>query len=378
MAVDFVLSIGAKVAEYLVEPIALQFGYVIFYKSNLDKLREEVNKLEEEVLSVDAARRNGRIVGPDVERWLERVKECSSKTSKILKNETEANKGCLNGWCPNLKSRHSFGRKATKKTEEVAKLHGEGNFATVSYPAPPPGIESESTKGIKSFESRRWIINEVMQALKDNRFHMIGICEMGGVGKTTMVKEVAKRVKKEILSGVGGAGKTPMVKEVTKSVNKEQLFDEVVIAVVSQSPDEKKIQAEIADKLGLKFEEESVSRRADRLRESLSSKRILVILDDVWKRLELNDIGIPYREGHSDCKILLTSRFVYICDDMGVEEKFIVEALDKEEAWNLFKETAGISNDTSTEFYATQKVVADECGGLFVAIKTVARALKGK
>ncbi|XP_028105729.1 disease resistance protein RPS2-like [Camellia sinensis] len=160
-----------------------------------------------------------------------------------------------------------------------------------------------------------------------------------------------------------------MVKEVTKSVNKEQLFDEVVIAVVSQSPDEKKIQAEIADKLGLKFEEESVSRRADRLRESLPSKRILVILDDVWKRLELNDIGIPYREGHGGCKILLTSRFVYICDDMGVEEKFIVEALDREEAWNLFKETAGISNDTSTEFYATQKVVADECGGLLVALR---------
>ncbi|THF98111.1 hypothetical protein TEA_024693 [Camellia sinensis var. sinensis] len=342
MAVDFVLSIGAKVAEYLVEPIALQFGYVVFYKSNLDKLREEVNKLEEEVVHCNYQ--------------LMQHEEMDGLLDPMLRG----------GWKG----------KATKKTAEVAKLHGEGNFATVSYPAPPPGIESESTKGIKSFESRRRIINEVMQALKDNRFHMIGICEMGGVGKTTMVKEVAKRVKKEILSGVGGAGKTPMVKEVTKSVNKEQLFDEVVIAVVSQSPDEKKIQAEIADKLGLKFEEESVSRRADRLRESLPSKRILVILDDVWKRLELIDIGIPYREGHSGCKILLTSRFVYICDDMGVEEKFIVEALDKEEAWNLFKETAGISNDTSTEFYATQKVVADECGGLFVAIKTVARALK--
>ncbi|CAL5423000.1 unnamed protein product [Camellia sinensis] len=364
MAVSFALSIGAKIAEYLVDPIGRQFGYVIFCKSNLDKLREEVNKLEERSgalqLSVDAARRNGLIIGPDVEGWLERVKECSSKASEILKNETEANKGCLNRWCPNLKSRHSLGRKATKKAKEVAELHGE-NFTTVSYPAPPPGIESEPTKGIKGFESRRRIIYNVMQALKDDRFHMIGICEMGGVGKTTMVKEVAKRVKKEKSSGVVGAGKTPMVKEVTKSANEDQLFDEVVIAVVSQSPDEKKIQAEIADKLGLKFEEKSVSGRADRLCE-----------------IELNDIGIPYGDGHGGCKILLTSRFVYVCDDMGAEEKFTVEALDKEEAWNLFKETAGISNDTSNEFYATQKAVADECRGLPVAIKAVARALKGK
>ncbi|KAL7194709.1 hypothetical protein ACSBR1_035030 [Camellia fascicularis] len=217
-----------------------------------------------------------------------------------------------------------------------------------------------------------------MQALKDDRFHMVGICGMGGVSKTTMVKQVAKRVKKEKSSAVGGAGKTTMVKEVTKSANKEQLFDEVVIAVVSQSPDEKKIQVEIADKLGFKFEEESVSGTADQLRESLPSKRILLILDDVWKRLELNDIGIPYGHGHGGCKILMTSRFVYVCDDMGAEKKFTVEALDKEEAWNLFKETAGISNDTSTEFYSTRKAVADECGGLPVAIKAVTRALKGK
>ncbi|KAI7997432.1 Disease resistance protein RPS2 [Camellia lanceoleosa] len=168
---------------------------------------------------------------------------------------------------------------------------------------------------------------------------MVGICGMGGVGKTTTVKQVAQRVKKEKSSAMGGAGKTTMVKEVTKSANKEQLFDEVVIAVVSQSPDEKKIQVEIVDKLGFKFDEESVSGRADQLRESLPSKTILLILDDVWKRLELNDIGIPYGHGHGGCKILMTSRFVYVCDGMGAEKKFTVEALDKEEAWNLFKET---------------------------------------
>ncbi|KAL7169342.1 hypothetical protein ACSBR2_034397 [Camellia fascicularis] len=342
---NFALFIGAKIAEYLVDPIGRQFGYVIFYKSNLDKLREEVNKLEERSgalqLLVDAARRNGWIIGLDVE-------------------------GHATPWAG----------KQQKKAIEVAELHGEGNFTTVSYPAPPPRIESESTEGIKNFESGRWIINEIMQALKDDRFHMVGICGMEGVGKTTMVKKVAKRVKKEKSSAVGGAGTTTMVKEVTKSANEEQLFDEVVIALASQSPDEKMIQVEIADKLGLKFEEESVSGKVDRLCESLPSKIILLILDDVWKRLELNDIGIPYGHGHGGCKILLTSRFVYVCDNMGAEKKFTVEALDKEEAWNLFKETAGISNDTSTEFYSTRKVVTDECGGLPVAIKVVARALK--
>ncbi|KAL7170113.1 hypothetical protein ACSBR2_035045 [Camellia fascicularis] len=84
-----------------------------------------------------------------------------------------------------------------------------------------------------------------MEALKDDIFHMIAICGMGGVGKTTMVKEVAKRA------------------------NKEKLFDEVVVAVVSQIPDKRKIQGEIGDKLGLKFEEETELGRANRLCERL-------------------------------------------------------------------------------------------------------------
>ncbi|CAL5423686.1 unnamed protein product [Camellia sinensis] len=173
-----------------------------------------------------------------------------------------------------------------------------------------------------------------------------------------------------------------MVKEVAKRANKEKLFDEVVMAVVSQIPDKRKIQGEIGDNLGLKFEEETERGRADRLRERLKgTKRILVILDDFWKRLELNDIGISFRDVHSGCKILLTSRFDNVCNSMNAQKKFTVEVLTKEEAWNLFEEMAGISKDTShtrTDLYSTQKKVADECGCLPIGIVTVARALKDK
>ncbi|KAI8004060.1 Disease resistance protein [Camellia lanceoleosa] len=184
---------------------------------------------------------------------------------------------------------------------------------------------------------------------------------------------------------MGGVGKTTMVKEVAKRAKEEKLFDEVVMAVVSQSPNEMKIQGEIGDNLGLEFKEETERGRANRLCERLrGTKRILVILDDVWKRLELNDIGIPFGDGHRGCKILLTSRFDNACNDMNAQKKFTVEVLTKEEAWNLFEEMAGISNDPShtshksTDLYITQKKVADECGCLPIAIVTVARALKDK
>ncbi|KAF5940726.1 hypothetical protein HYC85_021893 [Camellia sinensis] len=343
-------------------PVGHRFGYLFSYKSKVKNLKEEVEKLDEKrgamQLSVDEAERNVKVIGPDVKGWLGRVDKCSEEAREILKDEVEANKGCLYGWCPNLKLRYSLGKKATNKAKEVAKLQEERKLTEVAYNKPPPGIESTSTEGIKVFESRRLIMNDVMEALKDDRFHMIAICGMRGVGKTTMVKEVAKRAKEE------------------------KLFNEVVMAVVSQSPNERKIQGEIGDKLGLKFEEETERGRADRLRERLrGTKRILVILDDVWKRLELNDIGIPFGDGHRGCKIFPTSRFDNVCNDMDAQKKFTVEVLIEEEAWNLFEEMAGISNDTShtsTDLYITQQKVADECGCLPIAIVIVARALRGK
>ncbi|KAL7170105.1 hypothetical protein ACSBR2_035037 [Camellia fascicularis] len=134
------------------------------------------------------------------------------------------------------------------------KLHEERKPTEVAYNEPPPGIESTSTEGIKIFESRRLITNDVMEALKDDRSHMIVICGMESVGKTTMVKEVAKRAKEE------------------------KLFDEVVMAIVSHSPNERRIQGEIGDKLGLEFREETERGRADQLRKRLrGTNRILVI-----------------------------------------------------------------------------------------------------
>ncbi|GMP62382.1 hypothetical protein CsSME_00024504 [Camellia sinensis var. sinensis] len=186
---------------------------------------------------------------------------------------------------------------------------------------------------------------------------MIGICGMGGVGKTTMVKEVEKRAKEG------------------------NMFNEVVICTVSQSPEVKTIQGEIADILQFKLEEETELGRSHRLCARLNTiKRILVILDDVWKSIELNETGIPFGDDHKGCKILLTSRFDYVCDDMGAQQKFTVEVLPKEEAWNLFKDIAGISNDPSptTDLHCTQIEVANECGGLPIAIVTVGRALRAK
>uniref|UniRef100_A0A5B6Z6W5 Uncharacterized protein n=1 Tax=Davidia involucrata TaxID=16924 RepID=A0A5B6Z6W5_DAVIN len=198
-------------------------------------------------------------------------------------------------------------------------------------------------------------MTEVMEALKDDEIDIIGICGMGGVGKTTMVKEVATKAKAD------------------------HLFDEIVMSVVSQDRDLKKIQGEIGDMLGLKFDEDNIIARAGRLCARLKNgKRILVILDDVWEGFDLGEVGIPLGGDRKGCKVVLTSRLQRVCSDMGTQKDFTVQVLSEQEAWDLFKEIAGNSVDSSTDIHPIAKEVVKECGGLPIAVITVAKALKNR
>ncbi|CAL5423038.1 unnamed protein product [Camellia sinensis] len=365
MVVNFVLPVVMKIGEYLVAPVGRQFGYLIFYDRNIKNLEKQVQKLEDKRFrvqkSVEEAETKRETIAPDVQRWLKTVNELNEEAKKFLEDEMKANKGCLNGWCPNLKSRYSLSRKATKKTQSVEELRGEGDFSRVSYPAVAPtvGTTFAFTRGFKGFESRRLIMNGVMEALTDDSIYVIGICGMGGVGKTTMVEEVAKKAEEK------------------------KMFHKIVMVVVSQNPDLINIQGEIAKILGFELPGgNNLFARAGELGSRiLKAGRILVILDDVWERLELNKIGIPFGDNHKGCKIVMTSRSEDVCNGMDTQKNFEVGVLHEEEAWNLFKEMAGISDEGtshSTNLQLMQMAVAKECGGLPIAIVIVGRALKGK
>ncbi|KAM3703298.1 hypothetical protein ACJW31_04G085600 [Castanea mollissima] len=344
-----------KIEENLLEQIGQQIGYLIHLNSNVKNLKDQFQKLGDKrhgvQLGIDEAERNGEVMAPEVERWVQKVDNISEGLQGFLEEDVKANTMCLDGWCPNLKSRYSLSRKAKKKTLEIDGLLKDGQFPRMSYRPPPQGIGSS---GFKAFESRISIVKEVLKALRDNNINMIAICGMGGIGKTTMAKEVAKIAKDD------------------------KLFDEVAMAVVSQNQDNKEIQGQIAEMLGLKLEENSPLVRAERLKNRITSgKSVLVILDDIWDALNLDDLGIPYGGRHNRCKILLTSRSEGACNQMKSQEIFKIEVLFGEEAWTLFREMAGDCVD-APKLCPIAKEVAKECGGLPVALVTVGRALEKK
>ncbi|KAF7840373.1 putative disease resistance protein [Senna tora] len=131
--------------------------------------------------------------------------------------------------------------------------------------------------------SSRSIVDNVMQALSEPNTHSIGIC--GSSSTNTILDKVRRRVERD------------------------KLFDVVLTANVTEKPDVKKIQDQIASQLRFNFSERYVDKRAVELLRKIKSKRkVVVILRDLHEGLDLkNKVGIPFGVDHRGCKILLTS-----------------------------------------------------------------------
>ncbi|WJX81759.1 hypothetical protein P8452_64603 [Trifolium repens] len=357
-----IISLVRRVAPYAFDPIQQEVGYLIFYRGNLTKLtglvrilqasREDINH------RVEAARRNGRKIEVGVQNWLVDVDEVIERANKLLEEDPRRREVGWLGWSfPNLILRHQLGKKAIEIANDVVGVQGRSDFNDVGYrPALYEIGSSSATCGGEKLETRETFKEDILKALRDPKACNIGVYGLGGVGKTSLVKEVAEIAKQQ------------------------KLFDAVVVALVSNTPDIKKIQGVIADMLGLKFEEESTDGRASRLKERIKAeKSVLVILDDIWQPLELEKVGIPSNKEHIGCKLLMTSRTQDVLLIMDVQKDFTfrLELLSETETWRLFQSKAGdVVNDISLNNLATQ--IAKECKGLPLLIVTVASGLKSK
>ncbi|KAH9696659.1 Disease resistance protein [Citrus sinensis] len=362
---EILSGVASKLGELLADATINQARYLLCFNSidkelkvketNLKEAQDGINERVEQERQIHRA----IVVEKDVETWLEDVdKEMADVRN--LKAKIDEKKSCLNGWCPNWGWRYWLGRKASKKTSKLSDLlQDRSKFSTVARPKP---LTLERELSLPSYFSSTFETTEsariqITEALKKASTKMVGLHGLGGVGKTTLAKFVGNQLRQE------------------------KIFDEVGIVTVSQDPDIIKVQGELVKSLGWALNETDEKERADRLRlmfsESKGSK-ILIILDDVWKQLDLEKkLGIPIGDRDNCCKILLTTRKTSICGFFGCYPQIELGTLTPEEGLTLLKKNAGINvNDSSLD--GVSKQVADECKGLPLAIEAVGSALREK
>ncbi|WCJ41510.1 Disease resistance protein (CC-NBS-LRR class) family [Euphorbia peplus] len=347
----------SRVADEVVDTLWRQICYVWNYKTNIQELNQQLNNLKDKMKSLqhqkEEAERKGRGIEDEVTNWLERAGGAVEVAEKLIEDHKSANKNCCMGCCPNLKTRYRFSRAATKHTPVFAQVQGERtSITTISYVLDVQNLQAP--KNYEALDTRTDVLNKVLSALKNVDFNLIGVYGAPGVGKSTLARQ-----------------------HLFDEVKRVGAFEVVTCAEVTQAADLKSIQEELAAWLGLTFEVESTQVRAVRLCDRLKKEeKVLVILDDIWKRIKLEEIGIPNDKDSKGCKVFMTSRNQDVLSAMGVQEQFVLKDLEEDEAWQLFQAKLGDTLDSDLQPIAFE--VSKRCAGLPGLITAVATSLRNQ
>ncbi|PHT44838.1 hypothetical protein CQW23_13996 [Capsicum baccatum] len=181
--------------------------------------------------------------------------------------------------------------------------------------------------------------------------------------------------------GMGGIGNTTLAKEVYNHESILRRFDVRAWATVSQQHKIKEILLSLLQsmiKMDDTIKTKDEAKLADMLQKSLKRKRYLIVLDDIWICEAWDGVrGCFPTEDNAGSRILLTTRNNEVAFYAGTENfSMQMNFMDQDESWNLSK-SASFSNEAlSSEFETIGKEIADECHGLPITIVVVAGLLK--
>ncbi|KAF3453532.1 hypothetical protein FNV43_RR03972 [Rhamnella rubrinervis] len=348
-----IVEVGKCTASFVIS----RFATLRNFNQNIESLQNELHKLtrvkNDINENIDIARIEGKSPTLRVNGWLENVEEVECEVHKILvaADQTDDYR--------NLCSKYQLSRRAEKRCNEVKQLINSCSFSTLTddRKSPVKQVERFQAPPLVGKKAEQ-MLEQLTELLNDNGIARIAIWGMGGVGKTTLAMNLNDKLE---------------------CFSMAEPFDVVMWITVSKDLNLRRVQSEIASRLNLELDaEESTERRAYRLLERLSLRRkLLLILDDVWEKINLDILGIPQGDGKTNCKILLTTRFFDVCREMMTNEDIKVDVLGEEEAWNLFAENAGDVVE-SEEINHIAREIARECYGLPLAIKTMGKSMRGK
>ncbi|TYJ31595.1 hypothetical protein E1A91_A06G210500v1, partial [Gossypium mustelinum] len=142
------------------------------------------------------------------------------------------------------------------------------------------------------------------------------------------------------------------------------------------------IQDRIGETIGFSdgsWKKKSVDQKAVDIYRILNNKRFVVLLDDLWERVDLNQVGIPKPSQENGSKLIFTTRSLEVCGEMEAQKKIKVECLETEKAWELFRDKVGDETlNSHPDIHNLAKEVAERCGGLPLALITIGRAMACK
>ncbi|GLT30895.1 hypothetical protein SLA2020_056740 [Shorea laevis] len=317
------------------------------FNDDVDELRRKLDNLTSQKQDIEssiqeAEARGGQMVGQRVQEWLKQAEEINVEVRPFLEKVQGVKwykRACLD-------------RLVCRKINMVKELLDNGSSfleGLVIERALAHGniIPTENLVGEIPTKEEIW------RYLMGDEVGMIGVCGIGGVGKTTIMENLHNDLKGETR------------------------FEKVIWVTVSHPLNIFKLQNKIADAMGERLrDDEEEKMRAAELMDIMRRRKFVLILDDVWDKFSLKAVGIPDPNVQSGCKVVVTSRSIEVCSYLCCK---IVEVkpLSQEESLKLFVDTVGDGVLQVPGLEEILKLIVEECAGLPLAIVVIAGSMRG-
>ncbi|XP_027120673.1 disease resistance protein RGA2-like [Coffea arabica] len=184
--------------------------------------------------------------------------------------------------------------------------------------------------------------------------------------------------------GMGGVGKTTLAQLIYNDFRASDHFDRKMWVSVGEDFDLIKIAKAIIEQIN--HEAKNLSNLEvlqETLRHSISGKRILLVLDDVWNEDSLKWSMMSrgfLGAAHLESAVVITTRNTMVARLSGTVLPYYLGPLDEEDSWSLFRKFAfkSIHNRENIELEEIGRRIVQRCGGLPLAIKSLAGLMGSK
>ncbi|KAL2531044.1 putative disease resistance protein [Forsythia ovata] len=297
-------------------------------EENTQTLQRKIELLKSRKVDVQANLQNaGKKRKREVEDWLINV-ENNITEFETLEQEIQ---------CSRFYSRQKLAERVERMTKEVMELDEQSDFRGGLFLEVDESIGQLMLTPPHNGQAFLQNFDDIWASLMDDNILSIGIYGMGGVGKTT----VAMHAHDNLLNEPKFSGHSDIAQALKLDF--------------SCGSDEKKRAAQLF---------QTFQKRGS----------FVIILDDVWKQIDAEKIGIPPRR--DGCKLVVTSRSKEVCHRMGCQRIIKVNTLSQQEAWELFLKKLG-RDELHPEVEEICKKMVKRCGGLPLALVTLAGSMRG-
>ncbi|XP_058003843.1 probable disease resistance protein At5g63020 [Hevea brasiliensis] len=249
--------------EVVIRAPAVQLQAVL---EALKTARQELWASEEDVKrKVDLEEGQQRKALQQVRLWVSMVEAMITEAEELERDGPRQVHKLLAGDISN----YMFVGRVVKKLEDVIALKAKGDFKEVVERTLPEPVVVRNVNRTVGTETA---LDEAWSFITGDEGGIVGIYGMAGVGK--------------LLSLINN-------RYATISNN----FDVVIWAVASKDLKLEKIQEQIWEKIGIsdeKWKKKSFRKKADDIFHVLSRKKFVLLLDDIWQRVDLEEIGVPF------------------------------------------------------------------------------------